>query len=1393
MREGRPAGRLWMRLFPFFVALLTLSPAPSLAEGPVPAPERLTFSRLLPADGLPSVQLRRILQDRQGFMWFATFEGLARFDSREFRTFRHDPDNPRTLSHNTLWDIAEDSAGNLWVGSDGGVDVWHRETEDFTRLGRDADLAKRLSSPFVRRLVLDGDRGLWIATFGGGLNWMDRASGRIETYRAKPGDPAALPDDNLLDLFRDSRGTLWIGTQSAGVVAFDPSTRRFRTLRHDPADPRSLGANRVSAIGEDADGRLWVGTTSGASRLDADQRGFEHFAFSPGDRLALQGTKVDAILRDRDGWMWFGTDGGGVSRFVPESRTFAPFRHVRGDPTSVVSNVVNSVYQDRDGDFWAGHWPWGVSYANRLNASIRLVRTIPGQPGTIPDDTIHALAEDPSADLWVGTDTAGLCRFRTGLHSWTCVEAPVGSEGATNRAVLAIQQDRAGRVWAGTWSGGLLRLEPETGRLVQYRADPTRSDALSSDFVLDLAQDGQGRLWVSTFGGGVDRYVPEEDRFVRYRHDKANPRSLGHDSVPVLMVTRAGDLWAGTHAGLARYDAARDDWSRFECAPDHPGALANSLNDMLEDADGTLWVATSGGGLNHVNVATRRCDVYGPKDGLPSTVIRSLLPAGRTLWMGTTEGLVAFDTTTKRVRVYDETNGLHGRVFNRGARWLLRSGQLMMGGPGGFEIFNPNLIGPDDSVPPVVITRLELLNQEVRPGPGSALEKSITLARRLEVPSRADLVSFQFAALAYRSPKRTRLQYRLDGFDPDWRDSGPERRATYTNLAPGRYTFRVRGANSEGVWSRAGAELELVVVPAWWQTWWFATAAALTLAVLLVGGSWGALRLRYRAQVLAARRETERALERQRVSDVIRDSEERLQMALQGADLGIWDWDVTSGKVVVDPRWAGMLGYAVDEIEPHYRAWHALLHADDVDRTIGLLDEHLHGRSPNYEAEYRLRHKDGHWVWILAKGRVHERGPDGGALRASGTHLDITERKQAAEQQQTLEGLLAQSQKIESVGRLAGGVAHDLNNMLTPILGHCELLAEELPPDDPQQFGLLEIKRAAERSRDLVRQLLAFARKQTLEMKILDLNMVIQDFEMMLRRTLHENIAIDYALEPELPSVRGDAVQLQQILLNLSVNGQDAMPDGGRLSIATHLRRVHAGAPVPGDIVAPGTYVVLTVHDTGVGMDRATRERVFEPFFTTKDLGRGTGLGLSTVHGIVQQHEGQIQVESAVGRGTTFTVYFAAQPEPAPPAASAVLAAGHPQASGTILLAEDQPQVKHLCVLVLTRAGYDVLAAESAAEALALSARHAGAIDLLLTDVVLPDVNGRSLYEQLVRKRPSLRVIYMSGYTTDVISSHGVLDEGLSYLQKPFDGDGLKAKVREVLDTEETPAGSPPA
>jgi PAS domain S-box-containing protein len=579
------------------------------------------------------------------------------------------------------------------------------------------------------------------------------------------------------------------------------------------------------------------------------------------------------------------------------------------------------------------------------------------------------------------------------------------------------------------------------------------------------------------------------------------------------------------------------------------------------------------------------------------------------------------------------------------------------------------------------------------------------------------------------------------------------------------------------------ATLELEAIPALLQIRWFNLGLAGCIALAVAAISWIFAYRRYRHKLLEAQKEKEHLQKLQKASAALKESEERLNMALEGADMGIWDWNVESGQYVFDRRWAEVAGYSLDDLPTQYKTWKELIHPEDLENTLQNLENHISGAAPNFEAEYRFRHKDGHWLWILHKGRIIQRTPEGKALRMSGTHQDISPRKRAEEKQKKLEEQLAHAQKIESVGRLAGGIAHDLNNLLTPILGHCELLFDDMPRNDPRRDSLLEISRAAEQSRDLLRQLLAFARKQTLQMKILNLNQVIQNIEQILRRTLREDILIELELTPVLPPVRGDVVQIEQILINLAVNGQDAMPNGGRLIIGTNTRQIAPEESQTLDAVAPGNYVVLTVSDTGVGMDKATQDRIFEPFFTTKEPGEGTGLGLATVFGIVKQHGAFIHCYSERGTGTIFRVFFPIQAEKpvADTASDTADSASALTGSETILLVEDQAQVRELCLKFLTKAGYKVLAAQNGVQALSLLAQHSDAIHLLLTDVVLPDLNGKSLYKHIASRRDGIKVLYMSGYTTNVISHHGVLDEEMNFIQKPFSSQALKEKVRQVL------------
>ncbi len=528
------------------------------------------------------------------------------------------------------------------------------------------------------------------------------------------------------------------------------------------------------------------------------------------------------------------------------------------------------------------------------------------------------------------------------------------------------------------------------------------------------------------------------------------------------------------------------------------------------------------------------------------------------------------------------------------------------------------------------------------------------------------------------------------------------------------------------------------------------------------------------SQLLANRR-------RQLAEASLRDERLRLGSIIDAALVGTWEWNVQSGATVFNERWAAIVGYTLAELEPiDIRTWIRLTHPDDLKQSDDRLRRHFAGELPYYECDCRMRHRDGHWVWVHDRGRVITTTPDGQPLLMFGTHTDVSERRRMEEERERLQGQLLQSQKMESVGRLAGGVAHDFNNMLQAILGNANLAVLELPPGHAARECLDEIQDSAKRSAELTKQLLAFARKQTATPQVLRLNDTVGRALNLLRRLLGEFVELAWQPGEPLWLVELDPTQFDQVLTNLCVNARDAMTGHGRITIRTANVTVEPAQAAAHPDFAPGEYVLLTVSDTGCGMSPETLAHIFEPFFTTKEQGKGTGLGLAIVFGLVKQNRGQLFVESEVGQGTTFRIYLPrCADRPLEPEATPVR--GNLSGRETILLVEDEEQVLRLGRKFLTLQGYHVLAASSPAAALELAEQHDGPIDLLLTDVVMPGMNGRQLCECLRVSRPGLRCLFMSGYTADVLAPHGVLESGVELLQKPFSIQSLSEKVRELL------------
>ncbi|BBO68464.1 hypothetical protein DSCA_23940 [Desulfosarcina alkanivorans] len=517
--------------------------------------------------------------------------------------------------------------------------------------------------------------------------------------------------------------------------------------------------------------------------------------------------------------------------------------------------------------------------------------------------------------------------------------------------------------------------------------------------------------------------------------------------------------------------------------------------------------------------------------------------------------------------------------------------------------------------------------------------------------------------------------------------------------------------------------------------------------------------------------------ERKNAERSLQQSEKRLRLITDNMADVVSQVDAAFKVIYTSPSLKRIFGYLPHEIEG--KRGTDMIHPDDLERILKVAEKARRQCAQSVLLQYRYRHANGDYVWVESAVRLlyDERGQSKGAILGT---RDISDRKQAEKEKEVLEKQLIQSQKLESLGRLAGGVAHDLNNLLSPILGYSELLLDDLAMQAQHKEKIEQINMAGMRARDLVSQLLAFSRKQTLKVRSVNVNDVLADIGKLLERTIREDIEISICQCPHIKPVMADTGQIEQVIMNLALNAADAMPEGGKLTIETALAELDETYTSTHPVVNQGEYVILSFSDTGHGMDEGTRLKIFEPFFSTKGK-QGTGLGLATVYGIVKQHHGNIWVYSEPGNGSIFKIYLpTTQKQPMVTPTDKKPSSGL-TGSETILLVEDDTQVRDLAHEILTNHGYTILQAQNGKEALNVCRSHEGPIDLLITDVVMPGMNGKELFSILTKKHPDVQVIYMSGYTENIVSHNGVLDEGLQFIQKPFTVFNLTAKVRQAL------------
>ncbi|SDL10064.1 Two component regulator propeller [Catalinimonas alkaloidigena] len=787
-------------------------------------------------DGLSQEVVTALLQDRQGFLWIGTQNGLNRYDAYDFTQFHHVPDDSLSLAGDFIRCLAEDEHGLLWIGTDGhGLCTYDRRLQQFRTLPLYTTL---MPSQQILCLQPDGRGSVWIGTDRGLIRFDLRTEELVPFPLPELGKPEA---QGIQQLAQDHRGNLWIGTER-GLIRLDSTRRTRHHFQHRPDDARSLGDNTIFAVHESRTGDLLIGTAQGLDVFHPATETFTHHTFRT-DALNAHladlfvGDEINAIAEDSTGTYWLGTFGGGLIRFDPRTRQSERLMHHPDSSGGLTSNHIYTLLTDRAGLLWIGTYGGGLAQLNLTEIRFHHLRHRPGATASLPSDEVYAVWEDSTRAVWIGTDN-GLCRYQPQKNEYTTWRnAPDDPLSLSGDTIFSVVQDAQGYLWVGTQNSGLNRSTHPTWlgtplRFRRYSSTTTTANRhLVSNKILTLYPERDGTVWVGT-QQGVNHISAGGRVVARYQHQPADSLSLSDNAVFCFFRDRQGTLWAGTGQGLSYFDAAQNTFLPLRLA--HTPAFSTSTcYAIAEDQDGNLWLG-SDRGLYQLDPARTQLRTYTTEHGLPYNVVFGVVPdQDGALWLSTNKGLSRFAPLAAEERMafvnYNTPNGLPCEAFNIGAWHRGHDGALYFGCTEGVTWFQPDQVRGNAYVPPVYITGFQLFYEPVpiTTDGSSPLSQSISTTDAIRLNYRQNVLDFTFTALNYLESDQNQYAYMLENFDERWSYVRGKRNATYTNLDPGTYVFRVKASNNDGVWNETGTALRIIIPPPFYQTAWFYVLVAL--------------------------------------------------------------------------------------------------------------------------------------------------------------------------------------------------------------------------------------------------------------------------------------------------------------------------------------------------------------------------------------------------------------------------------------------------------------------------------------------------------------------------------------------------------------------------------------
>jgi ligand-binding sensor domain-containing protein/signal transduction histidine kinase/DNA-binding response OmpR family regulator len=821
-------------MFKYVTYIITLTFILS-SEFAFPQAPRLNFKHINREQGLSNSTIQTIFQDSRGFIWIGTQDGLNRYDGYDMVVYRNNPKDMGSISDNDIQCIYEDRNNTIWVGTINGLNQFNANNNTFVRYKHNPTNVKTLANNYINFVYGDKDGDLWICTRGGGLDQFQSKDSTFNHLSHINSDNSSISDNHVNYFYEDSKGYEWVGTDK-GLNLFNKKSKTFKLYNSNLSNSKYPDA--INLIKEDKEGNLWLGTeTQGLILFNPLRKMFKLYQHNENDSSTIAKDQVNSLLFDSNGNLWIGTIDGGLDLYNPHSDTFL---HQQNDPHNSNNNLsqltVSALFEDKQGDLWVGTQRGGINLYTPKADKFQLYRQ-DLSPNSLSNSDVTVLYQDIKGNIWVGTQLGGMNLFDRETNTFKHFRHdPFNANSIGSDVIIDITEDKEGDFWVGTWGGGLNLFNPKNETFTHFLNDPKDKNSISSDYVQKIFEDHIGNLWVATYYGGLNLFNRKTKKFTRFVGGTGYNGSLSGNNIVSINEDKNKNLWIGTNdGGLNCYDPTTLKFSHYF----NKGEKMPNLRVIFNDSKGRLWIGQNG--LYLFDPLRKTFSLYKHQSWLSNEFIKGITEDEEgNFWISSTNGLSKFNPEIYTLKKYNTTDGLQGLDFEN-ACLKTKNGEMFFGGLNGFNSFYPYNILVNKFIPPVYITGFQIFNKNIIAGEkNSPLAKDIGLTKTILLSYKQSTFSFIFTALNFSGTENNQYAYKLEGFEKDWNYIGNQRKASYTNIDPGEYTFRIKASNNDGIWNESGASIRIIITPPFWKTWWF----VFFIAVIIIGSTYFLLRFK---------------------------------------------------------------------------------------------------------------------------------------------------------------------------------------------------------------------------------------------------------------------------------------------------------------------------------------------------------------------------------------------------------------------------------------------------------------------------------------------------------------------------------------------------------------------